>query len=103
MSSHLLEYLKTRWFTEHADKDALVSALVPFNGIGHMIASVSFCPTGGKMILGPKKNEIRVIGCETSDDYSDWDTFCLVKVEDPPFDPRLLIVRQEQLETPPIN
>ena len=55
------------------------------------------------MLFGPKIDEVQIINCETTDDYSDWDTFCLVKVQDPPWDPRLLVVRQEDLEKPPIN
>jgi len=55
------------------------------------------------MVLGPEKDAIRYIDCKPVTDYSDWDTFCLVKVQDPPYDPRLLIVRQEQLMKPPIN
>jgi len=55
------------------------------------------------MVLGPAKNAIRCIDCKPVTDYSDWDTYCLVKVEDPPYDPRLLIVRQGQLVKPSIN
>lgn len=102
MSSHFFELLKVKGFIE-ADQEQLEKQLVPFRGIGHLIASVSFSPGGGKMVLGPAKNAVRCIDCEPVTDYSDWETFCLVKVEDPPYDPRLLIVRQEQLETPPIN
>ncbi len=107
MSSLLFEYIKTRWFTEQADQEELESELARLrlrpDEIGHMVASVSFCPTGGKMVFGPKKDEVRIIDCAATDDYSDWDTFCLVKVQDPPWDPRLLVVRQEDLEKPPIN
>jgi hypothetical protein len=102
----LLQYLKVRWFTE-AEQEDLESERVRLrfrpDEIGEMIASVSFCPTGGKMILGPKKDEVRIIDCEAVDDYSDWDTFCLVKVQDPPWDPRLLVVRHDDLEKPPVN
>ena len=76
---------------------------VRVDGIGHLVASVSFSPTGGKMILGPKKDDVRCINCEPVEDYSDWDTFCLVEVQDPPWDARLVIVRQEYLEKAPIN
>ena len=104
MSSPLLGYLKTRWFTEQAEKEELDAEVVhPFGGIGHLIASVSFGPAGAKMILGPKKDEVRCINCEPIEDYSDWDTYCLVQVQDPPWDARLLVVRQGQLETPLIN
>ncbi len=106
MSSLLLEYLKMRWFTK-AEEEELESELARFrlrpDEIGHMVVSVSFCPTGGKMVFGPKKDQVRIINCEATDDYSDWVTFCLVKVQDPPWDPRLLVVRQEDLEKPPIN
>ncbi len=104
MSSPLLGYLKTRWFTE-AEKEDLESKLVhSVDGvIGHLIASVSFGPTDEKMILGPKIDEVRCINCEPIEDYSDWDTYCLVKVQDHPWDARLLVVRQDQLEKPPIN
>ena len=102
----LLGYLKTRWFTK-AEQEELESELVRFRfrpgEIGSIVAAVSFCPTGGKMIFGPKKEEVRIINCDTTDDYSGWDTYCLVKVQDPPWDARLLVVRQDQLETPPIN
>jgi len=106
LSSHVFELLKIKGF-HAAEQEELQAQSVRFrlkpDEIGHMVASVSFCPTGGKMLFGPKKDEVRVINCEATDDYSDWDTFCLVKVEDPPYDPRLLIVRQEYLEKPPIN
>ena len=99
----LLGYLKTKWFTE-AEKEEIESQVVhPFDGIGHLVASVSFSPGGGKMVLGPEKDAIRCIDCEPVTDYSDWDTYCLVKVQDPPWDARLLVVRQEQLVTPAIN
>ena len=104
MSSLLLEYIKTRWFTEDADQEELETESVQFDGIiGHLVASVSFRPEGGKMVLGPEKDAMRCIDCKPVKDYSDWDTFCLVKIEDPPYDPRLLVVREEHLEKPPIN
>lgn len=103
MSSPLLGYLKTRWFTE-AEQSELESQVVrKIDGIGHLIASVSFGPTDEKMILGPKKDDVRCINCEPIEDYSDWATYCLVKVQDHPWDARLLVVRQDQLEKPPIN
>lgn len=106
MSSHVFELLKIKGFHAAEQKELEAESarfrLKP-DQIGHMVASVSFCPTGGKMLFGPKIDEVQIINCETTDDYSDWDTFCLVKVEDPPYDPRLFIVRQEHLEKPPIN
>jgi len=102
LSSYVFELLKVKGFIE-ADREELEDQLVPFRGIGSLVASVSFSPGGGKMVLGPEKDAIRCFDCKPVKDYSDWDTFCLIKVEDPPYDPRLLIVRQEQLETPSVN
>jgi hypothetical protein len=104
LSSPLFEYLKVKGFTEDSE-EALESQVVDsVDGIiGHLVASVSFGPSGEKMILGPKKDEVRYIDCVPIEDYSDWDTYCLVKVQDHPYDARLLIVRQDQLEKPPIN
>ena len=103
MSSHFFELLKVKGFIE-ADQEELEAQVVyPFDGIGHLVASVSFSPGGGKMVLGPEKDAVRCIDCKPVTDYSDWETFCLVKVQDPPYDPRLLIVRQSQLVKPSIN
>ncbi|MFQ5539354.1 MAG: hypothetical protein ACE5FB_03055 [Candidatus Binatia bacterium] len=98
----LIEWLRVTWFCEDAEKHELEDQVVPFRGIGSLVASVSFSPTGGKMVLGPKKDEVRCIDCVPVKDYSDWDTYCLVQL-DHIGGPELLIVRQQDLEKPTIH
>ncbi len=99
---NLIDWLRVTWFCEDAEKHQLEDQLVPFRGIGHLVCSVSFSPTGGKMVLGPKKDEVRCIDCEPVEDYTDWDTYCLVQ-HDRLGGPELLIVRQEHLEKATIH
>jgi len=103
MSTALFNYLNTKWFTETAEKHEMEEKAIRFDGIGHLVASVSFCPTGGKMVLGPKKDEVRCIGCTPVKDYSDWDTYCLVQMDEMIGGPRLIVVRQEHLVKPSIQ
>ncbi len=101
----LIQWLRVGWFCEHAEKHELEDQSVRFEGIGHLVASVSFCPSGGKMVLGPKKDEIRIIECNIPEnkDYSDWDTYCLVQMDEMLGGPRLIVVRQEHLVRPSIQ
>jgi hypothetical protein len=103
MSTPLFNYINMRWFTETAEKHEMEEMAVRFDGIGHMVASVSFGPTGGKMVLGPKKDEMRCIDCKPVDDYSDWDTFCLVQLDEMIGGPRLIVVRQQYLVGATVN